>query len=191
MTPPFGSSFTGHPFLLLCLALLAAPLLIRQLQYNQFQRTWWLIPLAGLLLGGAAQLENLLFKVPADSWLDLLRFQASLILGLLALVVLNRVFRGRDRELIELMATVPGLLFLKDFAGRWFTLEHPLAPLFSVFAGGLAALVLVFLVTGAQEKFRINRAPGSMEGLPFRLAVVMLCLLLILGMEALFAGRLP
>ncbi len=189
----FGGSFSGHPLLLLLLGAFAGPLLLRRLEFGQFRRTWFWLPALGLAVGAGGGLLGLMPHASALGWTRGVQLAAALLAGLLGLVALNRLARGRDRELIELSATIPGLLFLPWFWRAFVpcSLGSVLDPLAAGAAGGLLLFLSVMLLTGAGEKYSNNRVPGSMEGLPFRLAMLLLWLVLTLGATALLHRGLP
>ena len=189
----FGTSFSGHPLLLLFLGAFAGPLLLRRLEFAQFRRTWFWLPALGIAVGVGAALLGLVPHASELGWTRGLQLAGGLLAGLLGLSLLNRLARGRDRELVELSATIPGLLFLPWFWRSFVPLDlgAVLNPLAAGLAGGVLLFLTVWLLTGAGEKFSNNRVPGSMEGLPFRLAMLLLWLLLILGSSALLHRGLP
>ena len=169
---------TGTPLVVL-LGLLGGPLLVRQLQFNAFRRTWAVLPAAGLVLVPA-----LFFPLTAQEGFPLaLRISVSLLAGLPGLLLLKAWLRGRDRELLEMYTLLNGLLWLPLLARP---LLAPALDLPVGFGGRAAALPLLlmlvlalgFLLTGLQERFRLNRAPGAIEGLPFRLGALLLMLVL-------------
>jgi hypothetical protein len=186
-----GSAFNGHMFLQFALGCFAAALLIRQLQFNQFKRTWWVYPAAGLVLGAAAELCDTLIQATNQGWLVLLELQARLLISALLLISLNRLFKGRDRELLELLITVPAILFLQFQLKPVLPVDWPLASLGGHLLAGLVLMLIVAILTGAQEKYRRNLAPGSMEGLPFRLMMLLVLTILIMGVNSLYCGNLP
>jgi hypothetical protein len=186
-----GEQLVGHVFLQFALGAFAAALLIRQLQYNQFKRTWLVYPLVGLMLGIAAEISDLLIPKHDSAWSGLLEIQARLLLSMSLLVILNRLYKGRDRELLELLLTVPGILFLQFQLLPYLPVDFPLAALIGHIIAGFALLTFVAVLTGAQEKYRRNLAPGSMEGLPFRLMILLLMTILMLGFALLMEGNLP
>ncbi len=162
--------FNVHPLLLLVMGPLLAVVLVRQLRFNAFGRTWWLLPLSGLALAPAA-----LWAWRMGPMEQALPQVGVLLLGLFAIRLLRLATGERDREVLELYMILPGLV--------WLPLLFPLAPLAlplpKAVLAALAplfwlslALVLLFVLSGAQEKFRLNRSPASVEGLPFRLALV-------------------
>jgi hypothetical protein len=183
--------FQGSPFLLMALGLFAAPLLLRQLQFNQLGRTWWVLPLLGLLPGAALTLLEMLVPLNATSgfaaYIDL---ELQVFTAFAVLVLLNALLDGSDRELIELSLTLPGVLFMPHALGTLLPSSLAYPHLVAGALGGLLLLALVFLMTGLQERFRRNAAPGSLEGLPFRVAILALILFIALGFEALMKGTL-
>jgi hypothetical protein len=181
----------GHPLLILAVGIFAAPLLLRQLQFSQWQRSWWVLPLLGFLPGLAIFLVEQFFPLEPGQGLNvLLDLELRLLAAFLSLVLLNWFLDGRDRELIELSLTLPGVLFLPLYLKTLLPPDLAFVELIAGSLGGLLLLILVFLLTGLQERFRRNPAPGALEGLPFRLAILSLLLFIVVGIETLLGGRL-
>lgn len=175
MSPLFD---TGAPLVIL-LGLFPALLLVRQSRFSAFRRGWPVYAACGLAL-----LPALALPLTADTGGVLaFRLVAALLATLPGLLLLKAWLRGRDRELTELVVILPGLLWLPLLARP---LVAPLLPLPEGPAGRAAALglmlagalVLHLLLSGLQERFRLNRAPGSIAGLPFRLGALLLMLVL-------------
>lgn len=188
MTEVFGGAFVGHPLLLLVLGLAALPLLGRRLQFQTVSRGGWALPLAALAVGLASRGIDLL---PAPWTSGAAGLPIRLLAGLVALALLGRLAQGKDREGFELACTVPTLLYLPFLASGWNGASALPIPLLGTLLAALALHLLHLLLAGAQEKFRRTRAPGSMEGLPFRLAMVGVLLLLLAAFESLWKGNLP
>jgi hypothetical protein len=184
-----SGAFEGHPLLVLALGLLAAPLLDGELRFMRLRREAWQLPLAGALVAVMALLLRLspALAAPRPSGLAAWPWLAAWLIGLLLpLALLQRLWTGGG-GLADWLAVAPLPVFwafLDPFAGR---LPADWIPP----ATGLAGALLLALLTGAQEKFRRNSAPDGLDGLPFRLLSLALILLLVLGLEALLAGRLP
>jgi hypothetical protein len=181
-------AFEGHPLLLLVLGLAALPLLGRRLQFQTVLRSGWALPLAATALGLVAWGLGML---PAAWQGGAAGLPFSLLTGLAVLAGLGRLARGKDRETLELAASVPTLLYLPLATAGWGWNQGPLPEVAGALAAAVMLLLLQILLAGAQEKFRRNRAPGSMEGLPFRLAMVGIFLLLLTAAVALKDGNLP
>jgi hypothetical protein len=181
--------FDTGPQLVVLMGLFSAPLLARQSHFGAFRRSWALLPACGVAL-----LPALALPLSADTGLALaLRISCALMATLPGLLLLKAWLGGRDRELSELFVTLPGLLWLPLLARP---LLAPVIPVPAGLAGRAAALGLLLaialglglLLAGLQERFRLNRAPGSIAGLPFRLAVLGLMLVLWQAIERLLAG---
>jgi hypothetical protein len=180
-------ALAAHPLLVLCLGL--APLLACELRFVRLRRDGWLLPALGLLLSGmVALLERVPALAHAPAGLARGPWLAAWLLGLyLPLALLSRLARRDGRHLAGLLLLLPLPVFwplLDLWGGR---VPAPWTPA----ATGLAAFLLLAAWTGLQEKARQNRAPAGLEGLPFRLLSLTLILLLAMGLEALWAGRLP
>lgn len=195
-----SEAFSVHPVLVLALGLAGLPLVAGELRFLRLRREGWLLPVTGALAAAAAwlaeRLPGLARPCPeglsAWPWLS-----ARLLLALAALAVLLRVapLRPARGDMARAgggtwgawLAAAPLPVFwslLDPFAGRLPAAWVPVAT-------GLAALVLMALMTGAEEKSRLNRLPAGLAGLPHRLLVLAVILLLTCGAEALLAGRLP
>ncbi len=163
-------AFDVHPLLLLVLGPFLAVVLVRQLRFSAFGRTWWLLPLSGLALVPAAAWQA--WRGPVQNAGSLL---TVLLLGLAGIRCVRLLTGERDREVLELYLMLPALAWLPllfpELPGSF-----PLPPFLQAVLAPLAwlglALGLIFLLSGAQEKFRLNRSPASVEGLPFRLALI-------------------
>jgi hypothetical protein len=179
------SIFEGHPLLLVLLGFLA-PLLIRQPRFSSIRREWWLLPLLTLVCLG---LDWLLAKLPIvlDPYRHGVDLSFLLIASLLPFALLNRILAGRDREMLELLLSIPLLVFW-GMAPKMTGITLPVTP---VLLAPLSAIVFLLLLTGMQEKFRRNRAPASVTGLPFRLLATGAILFLLIAMQTALAGRLP
>lgn len=184
----FDGAFVGHPLLLLVLGLAALPLLGRRLQFQTVERGSWALPLGALAAGLAFRAVDAL---PAAWTGGPAGLPVRLLAGLAALALLGRFAGGKDREGLELIATVPTLLYLPLMVKPWVEGHGALAPLAGALVAALVLHLLHMVLAGAQEKFRRTRAPGSMEGLPFRLALTGALLLLLTAFEALWKGNLP
>jgi len=188
------SAFDAHPLLLLVLGLGALPLLAEDTRYPTLRWQGWLLPLMGLL--GSAALALMLALPGMDAppsalgmaWV----WHCAWLMGPLLLLLLYRRWTPAPRAGLDAwLAAVPLPLF-------WVRRElWPLAPPQGLPSTamplliGLAAWLLLALLIGAGEKCRLNRQPASLEGLPFRLLLLSLLLLLARGAEALLDGRLP
>ncbi|MCB1046958.1 MAG: hypothetical protein KDC10_07115 [Calditrichaeota bacterium] len=179
---------TGTPLVVL-FGLLAAPLLVRQHHFSAFQRSWAILPACAL-----AMLPAVFFPLEHTGDLLLaLRLSCALLATLPGLLLLKLLLGGADREQLELFVALPGLLWLPLLARPLLApvIDLPAGPLGRASALGLMLLLvlaLVFVLTGAQERFRLNRAPGSIEGLPFRLGSLLLLLVLLMTLNHLRSG---
>lgn len=179
--------FEGHPFLLICMGLLAPALLVRQPHFSSLRREWWLLPLLVLIWIGLGVLLRSLSLLDAAAT-DGLSLATWLMVSMVPFALLNRMLAGTDREYLELLLSLPALLFW-GFTAELLSMEAPLIWFPAV--PGVCAIVVLALMTGSQERFRRNRAPGSLAGMPFRLLILAILLSLVLMWETLAQGRLP
>lgn len=187
------NAFDAHPLLVLAMALLGLPLILdprprgaRGRRLAQSRRDAPGLLLAGALLGLAAWGLGpwLGLEAPAG-WAAWPWLSAWLALLSLPLVLLEP-YMTRHRSWSE-FALWPACLFwpLLDPGLGW---GHGLwrAPL-----AGLLGAALLTLLRGVLERFRQNRSPRGLEGIPVRLLSLVLMLLLWAGAQAALLGRLP
>lgn len=187
------NAFDAHPLLVLVLGLLGLPLLLdppprgaANLRAGMRRRDPIGLLAAGLVLGVLARLlvPGLGLAVPeglaAWPWL-------SLWLGGLSLpLVLLEPYMTRHRSW-SAFSLWPACLFWpwvdlsggRVDAGWW-------APLI-----GLLGALLLLLLRGVLERFRQNRSPRGLDGLPVRLLTLGLLFMLWQGAQAWWAGNLP
>ena len=179
------SVFEGNPLLLVLLGFLA-PLLIRQPRFSSIRREWWLLPLLAIVCLG---LDWLIERLPLalDPFRHGVDLSFLLIVCLLPYALLNRLLAGRDREMLELLLSIPLLVFW-GLAPKMTGISLPFAP---VLLAPISAMAFLLLLTVKQEKFRRNRAPARVTGLPFRLLATGAILFLLIALQAALTGRLP
>jgi len=187
------TGFDAHPLLVLAMGLLALPLLL-DAGHRVDSSTVLERGRAPLGLAAAGVLSALLALVLGewlgvavpDSWGALPWLLAWLALPGLALILLEPVLLRVAGSGVNL--AWPALL-LWPLLDVWpGFLPGPAARAAGV---GLAGAVLLLLLRGVLERFRQNRPPRGLDGLPVRLLALGALLWLAAACQALLAGRLP
>lgn len=187
------SAFDAHPLLVMALGLLALPLLLdaghRKDAATVLERGREPLGLllAGLLaLGPALALGRWLgTTVPegigALPWL-LAWLAAGGLLAALAEPLLTRLAGGAASRVWPALAFWPLLDAWPGTAGQ---------PAWRALAAGLAGAALLLVLRGVLERFRQNRPPRGLDGLPVRLLALGALLWLVAAAQSWLAGSLP